>query len=354
MAIVSQPYSDLELDQQAMLYPMLGYLHRDRNLWRVLAQGRFYRHVPITLSKRLLMRGLQRVMNVPREEFSEELFQKRLEGFLVASEAKRQVVLQVGSLRFPLRKKTRSSGLFQSTFDIPIDLLEQVAPEDAQAGGQMNIQLALHPESGRGSPIEGSLFLVPPKGLSVISDIDDTIKRTQVTQKRAMLANTFVHPFQAIEGMSALYQQWSQQGAVFHYVSSSPWQIYPAISEFFAAQQFPAGSMHLRWFRLRDEIVRKWQILRRRGKYGIAAGLLKRFPQRQFMLIGDSGERDPEIYSRLAKRYSNQVAMVVIRQVADHPLEGRRLGKVMQTMRKIPFMTFENASEIQAIDITSM
>jgi hypothetical protein len=179
MAIVSQPYSDLELDQQAMLYPMLGYLHRDRNLWRVLAQGRFYRHVPITLSKRLLMRGLQRVMNVPREEFSEELFQKRLEGFLVASEAKRQVVLQVGSLRFPLRKKTRSSGLFQSTFDIPIDLLEQVAPEDAQAGGQMNIQLALHPESGRGSPIEGSLFLVPPKGLSIISDIDDTIKRSK-------------------------------------------------------------------------------------------------------------------------------------------------------------------------------
>jgi len=50
MAIVSQPYSDLELDQQAMLYPMLGYLHRDRNLWRVLAQGRFYRHVPIETS----------------------------------------------------------------------------------------------------------------------------------------------------------------------------------------------------------------------------------------------------------------------------------------------------------------
>ncbi len=343
---MSQLYSDLDSKQRAILYPMLGYLHRNRDTWRVLAQGRFYRQVPLNLSKRLLMRGLQRVMNVPRHEFQEELFRQRLEGFLVAAEPGRRVVLQLGQERVSLRKKTRSSGLFQSTFDVPSEVIRSLVPNVDQQDCRIDVKLAVDPQLHESLEVTNSLFLVAPRGLSVISDIDDTIKRTQVTQKRAMLANTFVHPFQPIEGMAKVYQQWEKQGVFFHYVSSSPWQLYSALDDFFALENFPAGSMHLRWFRLRDEILRKWQILRRRGKYGIIANLLKRFPEREFVLLGDSGERDPEIYARLAKRFSSQVKMIALRQIPDRLLEGKRWQKIEQTARKIPCLTFESPHEL--------
>jgi phosphatidate phosphatase APP1 len=346
MATVALPYSELDPSQRAILYPMLGYVHRDGGHWRVLAQGRFYRQIPLTLSKRLLIRGLQRVMNVPRDQFREELFHQRLEGFLAAAEPGRRVVLQLGDERITLRKKTRSSGLFQSTLDIPTATVRAIAPEAEQRDCRVNVQLAVDPSNPHSNTFCSSLYFVAPTGLSVISDIDDTIKLTQVTQKRAMLANTFVHPFQAIEGMAEVYRQWETQGAFFHYVSSSPWQIYGALDDFFVSHQFPSGSMHLRWFRLRDEILRKWQLLRRRGKYAIIANLMRRYPQRQFILLGDSGESDPEIYARIAKRFASQISFVAIRQIGDRPLDGRRLQRVIHTSRKTPYLTFTHPHEL--------
>lgn len=351
MAIAASPYSDLDPSHGATLYPMLGYVHRDGEHWRVLAQGRFYRHTPLTLSKRLMIRGLQRVMNVPRENFQEDLFRKRLEGFLAAAEPGRRVVLKLGDELIPLKKKTRGSGLFQSTIDLSRESIQGLAPTAMEHDARIEISLSLSPNHPPASAITSPLYLVAPKGISVISDIDDTIKNTQVTQKRAMLANTFVHPFQAIEGMAAVYQQWALDGAFFHYVSSSPWQIYESLDNFFVQHQFPEGSMHLRWFRLRDEILRKWQLLRRRGKYAIISNLMKRFPQRQFVLIGDSGERDPEIYAKIAKRFARQIPLVAIRQVADKPLEGKRWKKVLLTSRQTPYITFEHAHQLPHLSL---
>ena len=43
--------------------------------------------------------------------------------------------------------------------------------------------------------------------------------------------------------------------------------------------------------------------------------LLERYPHRQFILIGDSGERDPEVYLQIAKKYPQQVGVILIREV---------------------------------------
>lgn len=350
MAIAANSYSDLDPTHRATLYPMLGYAHRDGEHWRVLAQGRFYRHTPLTLSKRLLIRGLQRVMNVPRENFQEEIFHKRLEGFLAAAEPGRRVVLRMGDELIPLKKKTRGSGLFQSTIDLSNSAILRLAPTAMELDTRVEISLALDPSHPTDTAISSPVYLVAPRGISVISDIDDTIKNTQVTQKRAMLANTFVHPFQAIEGMAEVYRQWASDGAFFHYVSSSPWQIFDSLDDFFIQHDFPAGSMHLRWFRLRDEILRKWQLLRRRGKYAVIANMLKRFPDRKFLLLGDSGERDPEIYAKIAKRFGSQIPLIAIRQVGDKPLEGKRWKKILQTSRQTPYITFEHAHQLPRLE----
>ena len=55
--------------------------------------------------------------------------------------------------------------------------------------------------------------------------------------------------------MAALYQRWESQGAEFHYVTASPWQLYPTLIEFIGAEGFPRGSMHMRSVRLKDRTV---------------------------------------------------------------------------------------------------
>jgi phosphatidate phosphatase APP1 len=54
--------------------------------------------------------------------------------------------------------------------------------------------------------------------------------------------------------MADLYQRWAEQSnVVFHYVSGSPWQLYPSLSDFVLRAGFPPGIFHLRQFRLKDE-----------------------------------------------------------------------------------------------------
>jgi len=162
----------------------------------------------------------------------------------------------------------------------------------------------------------GKVLLYPRRGLSIVSDIDDTIKDSQVGDRKELLANTFLRKFRSIEGMADLYSDWAGQGAAFHYVSSSPWQLLEALKSFSDEDGFPNGSMHLRNFRLRDQLLRKL-VLRRNGKIIAIRNLLQALPERDFVLIGDSGEKDPKIYRKICKQYPGRVKAVFIRDL-DH------------------------------------
>ncbi len=70
-----------------------------------------------------------------------------------------------------------------------------------------------------------TIYVLASHGISVISDIDDTIKISQVLSKRRLLKHTFYSYFKPVDGMSELYQKWYEQNCQFHYVSASPWQL---------------------------------------------------------------------------------------------------------------------------------
>ena len=150
----------------------------------------------------------------------------------------------------------------------------------------------------------------------MISDIDDTIKISQVTQKRELLRNTFLRPFRAVVGMPALYQAWADQGAEFHLVSSSPWQLYEPLSGFVRAEAFPPATFHLRRIRLKDPTTLISFGAPQELKVQTISALLQRFPARRFVLVGDSGEQDPEAYGQVARQFPDQVAAIFIREVA--------------------------------------
>jgi phosphatidate phosphatase APP1 len=196
---------------------------------------------------------------------------------------------------------------------------------------------------------ETSIQLIPRRGISVISDIDDTIKESSIRDRRELLVNTFLRDFRAVPGMSAAYRAWQSLGVPVHYVSSSPWQLLPWIDEMLHVQQFPPGSLHLRNFRLRTHMLQKLIRFRRSGKGAAIRMLMSKFPERRFIFVGDSGEKDLEIYRKLAGKFPDQVLAIFIRNLAEHPLEQERLERSRAGLGNIQIGCFESAEELQAL-----
>ena len=68
----------------------------------------------------------------------------------------------------------------------------------------------------------GPVYAIPPTGLSVISDLDDTVKLTEVLERRKALANTFIRPFVPLEPTASFLRELKAHHVGFHYVSASP------------------------------------------------------------------------------------------------------------------------------------
>jgi phosphatidate phosphatase APP1 len=89
----------------------------------------------------------------------------------------------------------------------------------------------------------GQALIVPAQGVSVISDIDDTIKRTQVRERREMLLNTFSRRFEPAPRMAAWYRELAKAPDTrFHYLSASPIQLYPPLADFIRTPTFPRAA----------------------------------------------------------------------------------------------------------------
>ena len=192
----------------------------------------------------------------------------------------------------------------------------------------------------------GHAHLIAPHGVSVISDIDDTIKHSQVTDKSELMQNTFLREFRAVEGMPELYAGLANTEVAFHYVSGSPWQLYEPLDRFMSEAGFPEGTFHLKQFRLKDSSV--LDILSSQNETKIAAitPLLKAFPERYFILFGDSGEQDPEIYGQIARQHANQIISIFIRNVTGEKSDDQRYSDAFQNVPRDHWTVFENVSEI--------
>jgi phosphatidate phosphatase APP1 len=176
----------------------------------------------------------------------------------------------------------------------------------------------------------GLLRLLPFTGLSVISDIDDTIKITDIPAgESVVLMNTFFRNFVAVPCMADIYRTFGKEVA-FHYVSGAPWQMYSPLSMFLFSKSigFPRGSFHMKNVRtnpFESETYQDLWILIASGSQESTFAqkifqiniLMKNFPARKFILIGDSGERDPEVFRKINENFPGQVQEIRIRDVVN-------------------------------------
>lgn len=334
-----------------LAFPGLGRLGED-GVWRVELEGIVYQRREIGLRKRMLLRVLRRYISASPQDFESALFQERVEAFVGATRRGKQPEFAMEGESFEPTRRTRSNGRFSATVKLGSAGERSGFPAGARAtqpgqwlaGPQFQMRLA-----GASATASVPTFLVPPRGLSVVSDIDDTIKHTQVSHRREMLINTFLRPFEAVQGMAEAYRELSGPEVMFHYVSSSPWQLLAPLRELLERAGFPAGSIHLRNFLLRDHMLRRVFLLHRRGKGGVIRHLLETFPKRRFLLIGDSGERDPMIYAKLALKHPQQVEAILIRTLEPghrEKLVERFRGSRVLRQRVIPFA---DADELRRI-----
>ncbi len=327
-----------------MLFPTYGHLAERTRMWRIPIGGAIFEPGVVNLRRRLLLRVLRRVMDVPAEALNTDIFRDRIGAFVSATERGKRVSLNAGALSFSLRKKTRRDGQFAGWLQLNEQDASRLERHGRISNGWLDYDVAL-PE-GDERVFGGRAQLLPHRGLSVISDIDDTIKHSGVWSRRALLANTFLREFQYVAGMAERYQQWAARGAAFHYVSSSPWQLYEPLADLQRCAGFPEGTFHLRSFRLRDHMLRRILLLRRHGKFAAIRRLLRTFPERRFVLVGDSGERDPELYGEVARRFPRQVQGIYIRLVPGRPWTNERAERVFRRLPRQLWQPFVEADEL--------
>ncbi|NCX99634.1 MAG: DUF2183 domain-containing protein, partial [Planctomycetia bacterium] len=236
----------------------------------------------------------------------------------------------------------------------PLDDEFAAAHAQSAAGGcrWLTYTLLPDPEPDAGEPepaAVGRIQLLEDAGTSVISDIDDTVKISNVADRRELLKNTLLREFVAVPGMPEAFSRWQATGAAFHYVSASPWQLSDCLCGFLGAAGLPAGSMHLKLFRLKDTTPLGRLTARKRSKRRAIEQIMGDFPGRRFTLVGDSGERDPEVYAAVARRRPEQVAGVFIRRVPDRAAASHVSLRFDKLARRLPpgmLATFTTADEL--------
>jgi phosphatidate phosphatase APP1 len=212
-------------------------------------------------------------------------------------------------------------------------------------------ELTIEAVSVEGQPekASGRVHLVMPTGISVICDIDDTIRASGVGDHEELFKSTFLEKYEPVSGMPGLLRHWKRKfNTEFHYVSVCPWQFYPDLEVFFAAERIPAGSFHLKAVRLKDESFMNLFAAPDEHKNAVIGALLERFPGRRFVLLGDASERDPEIYGRLAREHGEQIAMVLIR---DRALlrDTDRYQAAFQSLPESRYRLFRDPAEIRDV-----
>lgn len=186
--------------------------------------------------------------------------------------------------------------------------------------------------------IQGKVLVPPPTArFGVISDMDDTFVRTDATHILHMARIVFLGnartrlPFKGVASFyKALFEgpQGNEQNPLF-FVSSSPWNLYDLFSDFLKLQGIPQDPvMFLNDWGFNEQGFEANKY--RQHKEGICRRLLNLYQDLPFILIGDSGQQDPEIYSEIVRLHPKRILAVFIRNVSrglQRPNAIRELAK---------------------------
>jgi phosphatidate phosphatase APP1 len=288
-SLIIQPYRGYGSSDEVFL---MGRVFRQGSLGGRVRQGTWRRDV-LDAGRRLLRRGVRGAVLVARFGGTEQ------------------------------RVTTDRDGYFR------VHLQPVQPPPNGRLWHPMDLELT----NPAGAQAVGELFVPPATArYVVISDIDDTVMKTGVANTVVMLWRLFAqgaHSRVAFPGVAALYK--ALHGGVsggernpMLYVSRGPWSLYEVLDEFFHLHGIPVGPI---------VFLRAWGVSLRHPfprrakdhKLALIRRMVALYHDRPFLLIGDSGQRDPEIYAQVVREHPGRVVAIYIRHVSRFPKRARAI-----------------------------
>lgn len=170
---------------------------------------------------------------------------------------------------------------------------------------------------------DGKIFVPHSTQYAIISDIDDTVLvsySATIFKRLRVLFSKNPHTRKTFEDVATHYRLLAAANTTdaipnpFFYVSSSEWNLYDYLNEFFKHNHLPKGAFLLNQVKQWYQLIKTGKT-KHEGKFIRVARIMTTFPKQQFILLGDNSQKDPEIYASVAEKMPGKVFAVYIRNV---------------------------------------
>ncbi len=302
--------------------------------WILYNQGWYYEENPIQAL--LMQKSLELIVQ-------KDLDRNRIKMF--TAEGKERKYLCIDGLNREMCTQTDDNGRIKNIFTVT-DQEMQTFRQPGGNGGKVLFQISVPDKNLRRV---GEVYLCDNHGITFISDIDDTIKITEVSSTIQTLVNTFSGEFKAVGGMANIYRYWeSKYNATFAYLTASPDQLYPFLKEFFLREKFPLGSAHMRHFTWLDRNFISFFMSSNyiKKKTETLEMFLQNTQHRLFVLIGDIFQKDPVIYANIYSQYPHRIARIFIRKYNNDNDGLEKLEIIFKDIPRIKWATFETGDDL--------
>ena len=334
----SKSISNIGADEHVVFFTTHSWYDDHSKTWNIPIHGWVYGLESRPIVRAMFGELLDRKYGLKTSSATESNFSYRTQLLTADNERGKRIIINLMGRRYVL-PKSEPNGHFKSVIAIPASEL------DAKAGSEITFDLVLRPSDSR--QYTGKSLLINANGVSIISDIDDTVKLSYVTDHKKLFESSFFKDFMPVNGMPELYQDWASQGARFHYVSSSPWQLYEPLLEFMNQHGFPEATFSLKMIRFKDQTFFNLFKSATKTKPQAIEAILKHYPARKFILLGDSGEKDAQVYAQIANDHPDKVAKIYIRNVNGNTQLNQFYETVFDGLPRDLWQTFDNPSEIE-------
>ncbi|KAJ2922928.1 hypothetical protein H1R20_g14204, partial [Candolleomyces eurysporus] len=194
-----------------------------------------------------------------------------------------------------------------------------------------------------------SVFPSPNSGFGIISDIDDTIKVSNVLDTASLLRSTFLDEPKAVSGMPQLYSslRTSLQNPQFIYLTGSPYQFYPFLNNFIDST-YPKGPIFTQNLTILNIPAAIEFISGSNGgtfthKTNTIDRLQTMYPQKKWLAIGDSTQKDPEVYASAFKKFPGFISCIWIRRVDNADNTEKRFNTAFADVPKDKWRVFTDS-----------
>ena len=333
--------SQLKQDETVQFFRTSALFDAVEGVWHRPIHAWVYEPEDSVVRKKIAASALKAKYGLELTDGTQTNFDRRLNLLISDNERGKVLTVEVGNKTFTLAK-TDPRGHVRDVVVLPGDAIEPFV--SGPEGSSIRYQLVL--SEGDDRKFNGESLVVGEQGLSVISDIDDTVKISHVRDRKKLMDQTFFQDFEAVPGMSALYSQLKKWGIPVHFVSSSPWHLYQPLDEFLLKEGFPPSTYSLKTIRFKDSsllnLFKKGDVTKPAQIFPI----LNQYPKRKFILIGDSGEQDPEVYEKIATGHPQQVVAVYIRNVSNESASDTRYHNLVKALAD-RFLLFDQADQVE-------